>query len=581
MAMKASLMYDIKKNIEEIAVAINAVLQVDVTVIDQNHNRIAATGRYVDRIGEKVSLNSIFHKALVTGQAYIVDAPKIHDLCSLCENKEDCEEFAEVCCPIFLEDQVIGIIGLVAFDEFQKNQILSNQMNLLNFLKNMAGLISSKLKEQMAQDKLTQQAKTMEILLNAIDSAVLSLDKKGTILAFNHKAKKLLGRPQISHVKDLIKDFKLSDKSDSDIFEVKTKESVDRYRYKSKPVLVKGELKQIVVTLTEEKDWIHWMSDLVHKRQEVTFDDIIGESLETKKAIEAAKKSADSMSTVLIQGPSGTGKELFARAIHNESKRRQGPFVAINCAAIPESLIESELFGYVEGAFTGAVKGGKPGKFELANKGTIFLDEIGDMPIHLQSKLLRVLQEREVERIGSCYSQEIDVRILAATHQDLITLMSQNKFREDLYYRLNVIPLYLSPLKNRQGDIQALSDFFLNRYNEKLNKSILGFDSRVQACFNLYAWPGNVREMENAIEYSVNMCQRDYIQMEDLPDHMKDEAIKDDVKKNLIPLGELEKRAIKGALEIYGRDKEGISKTIEILEISRATLYRKIKTYKL
>lgn len=189
MGMKTSLMNDIKKNIEEIASAINAVLQVDVTVIDQNHNRIAATGRYVDRIGEKVSLNSIFHKALVTGQAYIVDAPKVHDLCSLCERKEDCEEFAEVCCPIFLDDQVIGIIGLVAFDDYQKKQILSNQVNLLNFLKNMAGLISSKLKEQRAQDKLNQQAKTMEILLNAIDSAVLSLDPTGLILAYNHKAK--------------------------------------------------------------------------------------------------------------------------------------------------------------------------------------------------------------------------------------------------------------------------------------------------------------------------------------------------------------------------------------------------------
>lgn len=203
------------------------------------------------------------------------------------------------------------------------------------------------------------------------------------------------------------------------------------------------------------------------------------------------------------------------------------------------------------------------------------------MPIHLQTKLLRVIQEREVERIGSGYSQPVDVRILAATHQDLKKLMTQNKFRADLFYRLNVIPLFLAPLKDRQGDIQALSDFFLNRYNEKLDKAILGFDHGVQTLFMTYTWPGNVREMENAIEYGVNMCQGEYIQVDHLPDHMGCEEESHEKKSCLMPLHELEKKAIREALEVYGRDKIGISKIVSVLKVSRATLYRKIKAYDL
>jgi len=283
----------------------------------------------------------------------------------------------------------------------------------------------------------------------------------------------------------------------------------------------------------------------------------------------------------LIQGESGTGKELFARAIHDESSRKHMPFVAINCAAIPESLIESELFGYSDGAFTGALKGGKPGKFEIADGGTIFLDEIGDMPIHLQTKLLRVLQEREVERIGAKYSTPIDVRVIAATHQELEKRIEVKMFREDLFYRLNVIPLLLSPLRERKDDIMPLSKFFLNRYNQKLEKSITDFSDRVQEFFFAYDWKGNIREMENMIEYAVNMCDTDEIDIIHLPERFRQKNVVDPSDIRISNLESLEKKEIQKALKQFSRNKEGVENMVKALGISRATLYRKIKYYDL
>jgi len=573
-------MQKIQKNIEEVISAINAVLQVDVTVIDKHHNRIAATGLYTDKIGEKVAKHSIFHQALTGGSSFIVESPRVDDLCASCERREDCEEYAEVCCPIFLEGQVVGIIGLIAFDGYQRDQIISNKLNLLNFLENMAGLISSKLQEQVVSDKLLEQSKAIEILLNYMDSGAISIDHTGKILASNCRAKKILELEGVDHIHEVIRDFKISSVASNHVFEKEIKGRVERFRYKTKPLLMDNHLKQVVINISQEKDWIHVLNDLVNTKQMITFDTIIGQSESINQSIEIARKSANSQSTVLIQGPSGTGKELFARAIHQASDRRNEPFVAINCAAIPESLIESELFGYVEGAFTGAVKGGKPGKFEIANKGTIFLDEIGDMPIHLQSKLLRVLQEREVERVGSHYTLEIDVRVIAATHEDLSLLIEQNKFRLDLFYRLNVIPLKLDPLRARHDDIDLLSQHFLAHYKAKLNKSIDYIDDQVIQYFKQYDWPGNVREMENVIEYAVNMCQADFLSMTDLPQTLN-QALADQKQSFLMPLEDLERKAIQEALQVYGRNKEGIQTIIDVLKISRATLYRKIKQYEL
>ena len=298
-----------------------------------------------------------------------------------------------------------------------------------------------------------------------------------------------------------------------------------------------------------------------------------------QKALIAAKSN----STVLITGESGTGKELFARAIHNHSDRTDYPFVAVNCAAIPDNLLESELFGYEEGAFTGAKKGGKLGKFELAHKGTIFLDEIGDMSLHLQGKLLRVLQERELDKIGGKSNIFIDVRVIAATNKNLEDLVKNGKFREDLYYRLKVIPITLPTLRERKNDIPLLIDYMIKEYAHKLNKDVIGIEDDASKTLVDYTWPGNVRELQNIIEYSINMSTSSLLTLDIIPNNIK--AIYYDEKSHkeeeIRTLEDLEKEEIRKAFnkyKHYKKDKELVAKA---LGISRATLYRKLEKYNL
>ncbi|MDF2633820.1 MAG: putative sigma54 specific transcriptional regulator with sensor [Pelosinus sp.] len=260
----------------------------------------------------------------------------------------------------------------------------------------------------------------------------------------------------------------------------------------------------VVAVLRDIRD----VRDLVQKMTAslpVDFGDITCSSLVMKELILQSRRYALSDSTVLIRGETGTGKELFARALHSGSMRSQGTFVPINCAAIPETLMESELFGYEEGAFTGAVKGGKPGLFELSNGGTLFLDEIGEMSVHLQVKLLRVLQERKVRRLGSSREVGVDVRVITATNRNLEEMVARGAFREDLYYRLNVIPLTLPPLRERPEDISLLAKYFLQRFADKMRRPVNGFTKEAIERLQEYDWPGNVRELENIIERAVNL----------------------------------------------------------------------------
>ena len=246
----------------------------------------------------------------------------------------------------------------------------------------------------------------------------------------------------------------------------------------------------------------------------ITFADIPFVSLAMEQVLGQARRYAASDSTILINGETGTGKELFARALHSASGRAGAAFVPINCAAIPDTLLESELFGYAEGAFTGAVKGGKPGLFELANGGTLFLDEVGDVSAHLQVKLLRVLQEQRVRRVGSNKEVAIDVRIIAATNRNLEDMVADKIFREDLYYRLNVIPLFIPPLRERFADIRLLSELFLKQFADKLQRSVKGFSALALQRLEGYNWPGNVRELKNIIERAVNLVDGVEVQSE-------------------------------------------------------------------
>jgi DNA-binding NtrC family response regulator len=343
---------------------------------------------------------------------------------------------------------------------------------------------------------------------------------------------------------------------------------------------------EILITLKRAIDYRNLKRENSNLRSQLKtkyrFENIIGDHGKMQKVFELIEKVADSDSTILILGESGTGKELIAKAIHYNSYRREGPFVPVNCAAIPGELLESELFGHEKGAFTNAIQT-RIGRFELATGGTVFLDEIGDMSPVLQSKLLRILQERQFERIGGIKTIKIDIRVIAATHQDLKSAVEQKRFREDLYYRLNVIPVHVPPLRERKSDIPLLVHHFLDHFNKRKKKKIRGMTDETMNLLLQYEWPGNVRELENTIERVVILLDNDLVTPQDLPEKFHDFSPENLLKRPEFPeegisldaaVNEFEKNLILQALIKSGWVK---NKAARLLNLNRTTLIEKIK----
>ena len=585
----ANLKY-IREDIQNIAEAIVAVLGIDVTIVDDDLTRVAGTGIYLEKIGEKISGYSAFNKCLIEQIEIIIDDPSCNDICNECSNSGACKEFAEVCCPIISEGVTYGVIGLIAFTEEQAKVIKNNKDVLMNFLGKMADLISNKIKAQVKAYELELEKKKLETLVNGIDKAIVSIDVDGNIDKYNLKFKKVFNLENNINGKNIFKLLEFIKKPSRYNFK-KEKSHSFNYKldghelkgiYNINEIILKKELKGYVIDFIDNKDAIKNYNK-INKDYSITLENIIGNSSIINSVKKEALIASKSTSTVLITGESGTGKELFARAIHNHSNRCENPFVAVNCAAIPDNLLESELFGYEEGAFTGAKKGGKLGKFEIANKGTIFLDEIGDMSLHLQAKLLRVLQEKELNKIGAKSNKFIDVRIIAATNKDLEKMVLKGTFREDLYYRLNVIPISLPNLRQRKDDIPDLIDFMIKEYSRKLEKHVTDIDKNALDVMLEYKWPGNIRELQNIIEYGVNMSIGETITLDVIPNKLKNIELEEVLVQNdkIRTLEELEKAEIIKALhkyKDYKKDKELVAKA---LGISRATLYRKLEKYKI
>ncbi len=361
------------------------------------------------------------------------------------------------------------------------------------------------------------------------------------------------------------------------------------YDYFTKPFDV-DELRVVIRRGLEKRrllDQIHKLQDALSK--EYQFDQIIGGSAEMQEVYCLIRKVIANDVTVLIQGESGTGKELVAQAVHYHSYRKNNPFVKVNCVAIPETLLESEMFGHEKGAFTGAL-GQKIGKFEQAEGGTLFLDEIGDMPLALQAKLLRVLQEREIERVGGTKTVKVDIRIITSTNINLLKAVEEKTFREDLYFRINVLPIYLPPLRQRRDDISLLVDHFINYYNAKLQKNIQGLSKEVMDLFLRYTWPGNIREMENLIQRAMILSASDLISVDCLPSGLKslsefgdDQELMEDfsiplAKKLQAIADRIEKRLILAALTKASYKRQ---ESADLLGISRKSLHNKMLKYNL
>ena len=578
--------------VQKIAEAIASVLAVEVTIADNQLRRIAGTGRYAIAIGEQLARDSAFSRVLRDRQGFVISNPREDSACITCVLKQNCNERAEVCCPIVLDQKAIGIIALIAFDDSQRRSLLLHPDRLLDFLDRMADLIANKVRDQERALQLNNMQRRIETIINTVQEGIVAVDRQGKIVNINSAAAGMLqvqadaapGTLLTEYLPGLPVDKLLTEEKDwhdREIFRVLNGRK-NYYLVNTRLWREADEICGLVAILREMADVRRLVSNVSTQSHCFTFEMILGDSPALRKIKQEASQAAAGSATVLIRGESGTGKELFARAIHCSGDRREKPFVAINCAAIPEALLESELFGYEEGAFTGAKRGGKPGKFELADGGTVFLDEIGDVSLSMQAKLLRVLQERQIERVGGAGATPVDVRIIAATHKNIEAMVQAGEFRQDLFYRLNVFPLLIPPLRERTEDLPLLIDVFFQRVNQILQKNLTGIDEAVYPYLKQYSWPGNIRELENTLEYLVNIETSDRVTISHIPDRIRKvvETAKNATTEDaLITIGELERQAILGALYRYGRSAEGKERAAKALGISKATLYRKLKEY--
>lgn len=441
----------------------------------------------------------------------------------------------------------------------------------------------------------------LNFIFNSLEECIVVVDENGIVTMMSNGYKEFLGcsNPEGVHVTKVIPNTKLHIVAKTGLKEVGELQDVNGHRIISMrvPIILNGKnmgaigkimfkdlnnFKMLSSKISNlEKELEYYKNELdSEKKAKYTFNNLIGKSTKFIEVIKFAQRAAKGDSSILITGESGTGKELVAQAIHNGSKRALKPFVKVNCAAIPAELFESEMFGYEEGAFTGARKSGLKGKFELANGGTILLDEVGDMPINMQGKLLRVLQERELMRVGSNEVKNIDVRVIASTNKSLVELIEQGKFREDLYYRLNVIHIKLPPLRERVEDIELLADTLRVKLGNKYGIYSEGISKEALDYLKGYHWPGNVRQLENIIERAINLLDTELLI---LTKHLPEKILKFKEKKPVFEtnnlkdiVDKLEKEIILETLEKTNGNKNEASR---ILGLSRAGLYKKLSRF--
>lgn len=591
---RMSEMKEIQDFVQDIAEAISAALDMGVEIIDSQLLRIAGTGGSKSKVGTQMQMGHVCRHVLQHKKPFILEDPGRDKICEVCRLYGSCDIIkAGFFMPILLGGVPVALINLIAFTENQKARLLKEEQTLLKYVAKMAELLSSKIAENRGTKQLRITADFIKTIINSIEIGIIGVNAEGYITQINPTAGSILGLTwsdlKGSSINTVLPQSQLCKVIMG--LEVDT-EQVITYQIEDRKVRVLSYLYPVYSdeVLTGAIEAFYSLADVQMKAErwkgtehQPTLSEIIGEGDLLKEVKAKILQVAQGSSTVLIQGESGTGKELFAKALHAASSRANKPFKVIDCSAIPDNLLESELFGYEEGAFTGAKQGGKIGKFELANGGTIFLDELCELPLYLQAKLLRVLQNRTIEKVGGYKETKIDVRVVAATNRDIEKMVEAGEFREDLYYRLNVIPLYIPPLRDRSEDIPCLVDYFIQKGNEFLNKSIKAIHPESLEILKSYQWPGNVRELENVIEYACNFEQGIIIMPASLPSRIT-HLVKgvENTEDNLelkYHVRELEKKVIKKAIATHGGSLKEKGLIAAELGISVPSLYRKIKEY--
>ncbi|HAU5398137.1 TPA: AAA family ATPase [Clostridioides difficile] len=578
-----------------------SVLDVDIEIVDDRLIRISGTGLYKSKINESVVTEGfIYDNVIQTGQELVVLDICDNQLCIECSHYMKCLNKVIIAVPIKYNNRTIGVIGAISTDKTKKLEISAKIDNYLKFVNHICDLISMKIEEHEVSKNSSRKMDMMIEIIENVEKGVIILDINSKISYINNIALKKLDIDK-NIIENIVNIVSVESSSNGhELLEIDIDNKI--YNINAKIIPVYPYINQYDKIIIFDKTYINHKGHVKVNSGwgNSDIESIIGNSEAMLKVKERTKKLAKSNSTVLITGESGTGKELIARAIHAEGSRWNKPFIAINCAAIPENLLESELFGYIKGAFSGASSGGKVGKFELANEGVIFLDEIGDLSMPLQAKLLRVLQERKFARIGSNKLIDLDIRVIAATNKNLLKLVNEGKFRDDLYYRLNVIPINLPPLRERKDDIEAIMMKFASKYSLELGIQLNKIEENVMNMLINYNWPGNIRELENAVEYMMNLVGDDGIIYKDmLPlDILNYYNINGNICKNkdiniifeddivggivenqerILSIKELELTYINKLLNKYGRDTKTKKKIAKDLGIGLATLYRKLE----
>ena len=587
LATTQSVLMQIQPTIQRFARMLASVLQLEVEIVDENLCRVAGTGAYGKFLGRQLSGNSrLLRHVLETKTEKVVTQSRFDPLCEGCDSKENCREKAFLGTPVILQDRCVGVISLIAVTHEQQEHISDNLREFSDYVRHISTIFVSKLLEDQGPgDNISKIFATM---IDNMDQGVLVVDDENRVQFVNQTALKTLGVVQNNIIGKPIRFRPLTFESNFTHGHMQHIVSWD-----DKSELIIGQLhniqgRQLFLMAFHQS---HTSFSVANAPDEPHIEQLVGECRVMRQLKRLISRIAPSPSSVMVVGESGTGKEVVARAIHKLSGRRNKPFIAINCAAIPEQLLESELFGYVKGAFTGASANGKTGLIQAANTGTLFLDEIGDMPLMLQAKLLRAIEAREILPIGASSPIQVDIRIISATNQNLAQFIAEGKFREDLFYRLNVIPITPPPLRERQEDIELLVHYFLHLHTRRLGSVYPGIAPDVVEILRKHRWPGNLRELSNLMEYLVNVVPSgEVIDSTLLPPNLLNNGTTEQSDVTEVTeahlslddaggtaLEEMEKQMIREALSRHNSKKQ----VADELGIGIATLYRKIKKYEL
>ncbi|ELL8710919.1 TPA: sigma 54-interacting transcriptional regulator [Escherichia coli] len=587
LATTQSVLMQIQPTIQRFARMLASVLQLEVEIVDESLCRVAGTGAYGKFLGRQLSGNSrLLRHVLETKTEKVVTQSRFDPLCEGCDSKENCREKAFLGTPVILQDRCVGVISLIAVTHEQQEHISDNLREFSDYVRHISTIFVSKLLEDQGPgDNISKIFATM---IDNMDQGVLVVDDESRVQFVNQTALKTLGVVQNNIIGKPIRFRPLTFESNFTHGHMQHIVSWD-----DKSELIIGQLhniqgRQLFLMAFHQS---HTSFSVANAPDEPHIEQLVGECRVMRQLKRLISRIAPSPSSVMVVGESGTGKEVVARAIHKLSGRRNKPFIAINCAAIPEQLLESELFGYVKGAFTGASANGKTGLIQAANTGTLFLDEIGDMPLMLQAKLLRAIEAREILPIGASSPIQVDIRIISATNQNLAQFIAEGKFREDLFYRLNVIPITLPPLRERQEDIELLVHYFLHLHTRRLGSVYPGIAPDVVEILRKHRWPGNLRELSNLMEYLVNVVPSgEVIDSTLLPPNLLNNGTTEQSDVTEVTeahlslddaggtaLEEMEKQMIREALSRHNSKKQ----VADELGIGIATLYRKIKKYEL